>query len=83
MRASIGDKLHIHTNHVGVPDQHGRIIEIRGIDGAPPYLVRFPDGHTRLIFPGPDAVVDVAGPQREAPARAAEYSRQVHARIGR
>jgi len=58
MHASVGDKLHIHTHHVGEPDQSGQIIEIRGLDGAPPYLVRFPDGHTRLIFPGPDAVVE-------------------------
>ena len=25
--------------------------------GEPPYLVRFPDGQTRLLFPGPDAVI--------------------------
>ena len=39
MRASIGDSLHIHTNHLGTEDHYGRIVEIRGADGAPPYLV--------------------------------------------
>lgn len=27
------------------------------MDGGPPYIVRFDDGHTGLVFPGPDAVV--------------------------
>jgi len=26
----------------------------------PPYLVKFDDGHTRLIYPGPDAVIEPA-----------------------
>jgi hypothetical protein len=25
--------------------------------GEPPYLVKFSDGQTRLLFPGPDAVI--------------------------
>lgn len=62
MRASIGDRLHIHTNHLGTGDHYGRIVEIRGADGAPPYVVEFPDGRTSLIFPGPDAVVEAAQP---------------------
>jgi Domain of unknown function (DUF1918) len=31
---------------------------VRGAGGAPPYLVRFDDGHTSLVFPGPDAVIE-------------------------
>lgn len=63
MRATIGDRLHLHSNTVGVQDKVGEIVEIRGEKGAPPYLVRFPDGHQSLIYPGPDCVI-------EPPARA-------------
>jgi hypothetical protein len=57
MEATIGDKICIHGMTVGHPDKHGEIIEVHGNAGEPPYLVRFPDGHTRLLFPGPDAVI--------------------------
>lgn len=81
MRASIGDRLHIHTNHIGSDDHYGRIIEIRGADGAPPYLVEFPDGRTSLVFPGPDAVVEPSNPAH-AVARGVRPSRRVHTRVG-
>ena len=58
MHASIGDRLHVHGNAVGQPDRTGEIVEVHGAAGAPPYLVRFDDGHTGLCFPGPDAVVE-------------------------
>ncbi|MQY08256.1 hypothetical protein ACRB68_63630 [Actinomadura sp. RB68] len=58
MNASIGDRLHVHGNAVGHPDKMGEIVEVHGDGGAPPYLVRFDDGHTRLVFPGPDAVIE-------------------------
>ena len=57
MEAMIGDQLRIHGNTVGQPDKHCEIIEVHGSGGEPPYLVRFPDGQTRLLFPGPDAVI--------------------------
>ena len=60
MHASIGDRLRIHSNQVGTPDHCGQITEIRGVNGAPPYLVRFEDGHERLVFPGGDAIVETA-----------------------
>ena len=81
MRASIGDRLHIHTNHIGSDDHYGRIIEIRGANGAPPYLVEFPDGHTSLVFPGPDAVVEPST-QAHAVTRGVRPSRRVHTRVG-
>ncbi|MFD0856925.1 DUF1918 domain-containing protein, partial [Actinomadura adrarensis] len=52
MRAAIGDRLHVHGNTVGAPDKVGEIVEVRGADGGPPYMVRFEDGHTGLVFPG-------------------------------
>jgi hypothetical protein len=61
MDAKIGDRLHVHSNTVGARDKVGEIIEVRGRAGAPPYLVRFPDGHESLIFPGPDCVIEAKG----------------------
>jgi len=81
MRASIGDRLHIHTNHIGTEDHYGRIVEIRGADGAPPYLVEFPDGRTSLVFPGPDAVVEPTTPGHSG-ARGVRPNRRVHTRTG-
>jgi hypothetical protein len=58
MHATIGDRLHVHGNAVGRADRTGEILEVRGPGGTPPYVVRFEDGHTGLIFPGPDAEVE-------------------------
>ena len=58
MRAVVSDRLHVHGRVVGTSDQTSEIIEIRGRDGAPPYVVRHEDGHTALVFPGPDASVE-------------------------
>ncbi|RZS36923.1 uncharacterized protein DUF1918 [Herbihabitans rhizosphaerae] len=58
MRASVGDKLHVQGRNVGNPEQEGEIIEVRGQDGTPPYLVRFSDGHEGLVVPGPDCFVE-------------------------
>lgn len=57
MHATVGDRLHVHGRLVGNADQEAEIIEVRGADGAPPYLVRYADGHEGLVFPGPDCVV--------------------------
>ena len=58
MQATVGDRLHIHGHNVGDPDKMGEIVEVHGKQGEPPYLVRFDDGHTGLVFPGPDAVIE-------------------------
>ena len=57
MRAAVGDRLQVHGRVVGNPDQVAEIIEVRGPNGAPPYVVRYPDGHEGFLFPGPDCVV--------------------------
>ena len=70
MQATIGDRLHIRGNCVGHPDKCGEIVEVHGKAGEPPYLVRFDDGHTGLVFPGPDAVVEAkarGGARKAAP----------------
>lgn len=60
MHAMTGDRLLVHGRTVGELDHVGEIVEVRGADGSPPYLVRHPDGHETLVFPGPDAVVEPA-----------------------
>ena len=61
MRAKVGEMLVLKANHVGAADRAGEIVEVRGQDGAPPFLVKFDDGHEGLVFPGPDAVVQQQG----------------------
>lgn len=58
MRVEVGDRLHVQGRAVGAPDQVAEVIEIHGEDGAPPYLVRYVDGHEALVFPGADAWVE-------------------------
>jgi hypothetical protein len=58
MQATVGDRLLVHGRTVGSGEQHGEIVEVRGSNGEPPYLVRFADGHEGLIFPGSDCEVD-------------------------
>lgn len=59
MRAKVGDRLVVRGHHVGQPDRDGEILEVRGQDGGPPYVVRWDDtGHETLFFPGSDAIVE-------------------------
>lgn len=59
MRASVGDRIIIHGHHVGEPNRDCQVLEVRGADGGPPYLVRWGDsGHETLFFPGPDASLE-------------------------
>jgi hypothetical protein len=58
MQAVVGDRLHVRGHIVGQSERAGEIVEVRGAGGEPPYLVRFDDGHTSLVFPGPDAVIE-------------------------
>jgi hypothetical protein len=62
MRAAIGDRILVHGRTVGSGEQHGEIVEVRGEQGRPPYLVRFSDGHEGLVFPGSDC--EVTSPAR-------------------
>ncbi len=58
MRAAVGDILLIRGHHVGDTDREARILEVHGVDGAPPYLVRWEDGHESVFFPSCDASVE-------------------------
>jgi Domain of unknown function (DUF1918) len=57
MKAKVGDRLVIEGHTIGEPPRDGEILEIRGSNGEPPYLVRWDDGHTGLLFPGADAAI--------------------------
>ena len=58
MGAKVGDWLVVKRHRFGQPDREAEILEVRGSDGSPPYLVRwFDDGHVGLVFPGADAVI--------------------------
>jgi hypothetical protein len=52
MRAAVGDHVTVPGRHVGEAERHGEVIEVRGADGGPPYLVRWSDGHEGLVVPG-------------------------------
>jgi hypothetical protein len=57
MYAKVGDKIVVRGNRVAEPERDAVVVEVRGSDGSPPYVVRWSDGHEGLYFPGPDAVV--------------------------
>jgi hypothetical protein len=58
MIAKAGDRIVIRGHHIGEPDRDCEVLEVRGSEGGPPYLVRWEDsGHETLFFPGPDAFV--------------------------
>ncbi|GAA2750182.1 MULTISPECIES: DUF1918 domain-containing protein [Kitasatospora] len=58
MQAVVGDHVHMYSRSIGMVDRKGEIVEVRGTNGEPPYLVRFDDGHQGLVYPGPDCVVE-------------------------
>jgi Domain of unknown function (DUF1918) len=58
VKAKVGDKIVIAGHHLGEPERDAEVLEVRGPDGEPPYLVRWAeDGHEGLFFPGTDASV--------------------------
>lgn len=67
MNASVGDRIVIRGRHTGQSVRTGRVTEVRGRDGDPPYLVRWDDsGHETLYFPGTDAAVEHKHKRRSA-----------------
>ncbi len=59
MKAVVGDRLVVHSVHVDGPVRDGEIVEVRGVDGLPPYVVEWSDsGHQSLYFPGSDCTVE-------------------------
>jgi Domain of unknown function (DUF1918) len=58
MKANVGDRLVVRGYQIREADRSGEIIEIHGDEGAPPYLVRWGDGHQSVFFPTSDAIVE-------------------------
>jgi len=59
VKAAVGDRLIVRSRHLAEPDRLGEIVEVRGADGQPPYLVRWSNEESEhLVFPGPDAHVE-------------------------
>lgn len=56
VKAKPGDRIVVEGTHVGESRREGEIVEVRGPDGTPPYLVRWSSAEEpTLVFPGPDA----------------------------
>ncbi len=63
MKAAVGDKLIMHGHRVGAPARTATVVEVRGEDGGPPYVVHWTDDShdppvDALFFPGSDADVE-------------------------
>ena len=59
MKAHKGDRIVIRGHRIGEANRDCEVLDVRGVDGAPPYLVRWEDSdHEALFFPGSDAVVE-------------------------
>lgn len=68
MNAIVGDHIVIRGHQVGQGERRGEIVEVHGAQGAPPYMVRWSDGHEGLFFPGSDAIVEHVAEGRPQPA---------------
>jgi hypothetical protein len=80
MRAHAGDRNILAPVTVDGPFRDGEVVEARGPDDSAPFLVRWSDGHSGLIYPGPGSVLRVgtAASPEEAAEAPVEGSRRVH-----
>lgn len=66
MYAHVGDELVIEGHRVGQPRRCGTVLEVRGNEGGPPFLVRWDDSeHPTLLFPGSDCLIHHLGDTSE------------------
>jgi hypothetical protein len=63
LRATPGDRLIVRGHHLGEPERDGKILEVLGEDGSPPFMVAWEDGHVSRVYPGPDAYVQRLSPR--------------------
>lgn len=91
MRAHVGDRIVLAAEHIDEPTRDGEVLEVRGADGGPPFVVRWTDGHTGLIYPGPGSVLrlgaadesdaaDASDAPPAAPERGHEHAPTQHLR---
>ena len=58
MHAEVGDEIVVRGRHVGDEDRKGVLTEIHGEGEAPPYLVRWENGHQSVVMPSSDSLVE-------------------------
>jgi hypothetical protein len=58
MHAEVGDELTVKGRRQGDAERHGKIIEVQGENGSPPYLVRWRDDRETIFFPSSDSIVE-------------------------
>lgn len=58
MRAEVGDRVVVPGRHVGDPVRVGEVIDVRSAEGAPPYVVRWENGHEAVCCPGPETRIE-------------------------
>jgi hypothetical protein len=64
--ANPGDRAVVRGHHVGEAEQDAEVLEVLGEDGAPPFLVRWEDGHVSRLYPGSDVYVQHFDGDRDA-----------------
>ena len=57
LRAALGDRLVVEGHHQGEAQRDGKILEVHGDDGGPPFVVRWEDGTTTTLYPSSDVKV--------------------------
>ena len=65
LHARPGDRLVVRGHHQGESQRDGEIVKVLGDHGAPPYLVRWDDGHESEVFPGSDIFIQHLGDSQE------------------
>ena len=66
MKVHQGDRVILAASHTDEPTRDGEVLEVRGANGEPPYLVRWADGHTGLMYPGPGSILRVEAEHEQA-----------------
>lgn len=74
MKAHQGDRIILAAKHIEEATRDGEVLEVRGADGDPTYLVRWSDGHTGLLYPGPGSVLRVGHEHEQVVGPPAEPS---------
>ncbi len=65
LHAKPGDRLVVRGHHQGEPQRDAEVLEVLGENGAPPYRVRWEDGHESEVFPGSDIFIQHLGEAEE------------------
>jgi hypothetical protein len=63
MKAKVGDQVVVDRRRPGDVERRGEILEVRGEEDAPRYLVRWSDGHESIFVPGPEAAIEPREPE--------------------